>query len=75
MTLSSISGSIPQATLGIGRAVTAGENLALVGRYLGYLELRSTAGYAHFAGPQLFQSAEKVGSIISEATEFEVRLL
>ena len=56
------------------QAVMAGENLPLVGKLLGHRRHRTTAGYAHLADAYLVEAAEKVGSIIAEAMEFEVRL-
>ena len=45
----------------------SGENLPLVGKLLGHRQHRTTAGYAHFADGHLVQTAERVGSVISEA--------
>ena len=56
------------------QAIMAGENLPLVGKLLGHRRHRTTAGYAHLADAYLVEAAEKVGSIIAEAMEFEVRL-
>ena len=56
------------------QAVMSGEGLPLVGRLLGHSRHRTTAGYAHLADAHLVEAAEKVGSIIAEAMEFEVRL-
>ena len=49
-------------------------NNPLVGKLLGHKRHRTTAGYAHLADAHLVEAAEKVGSIIAEAMEFEVRL-
>ena len=56
------------------QAVMSGENLPLVGRLLGHRRHRTTAGYAHLADAHLVEAAEKVGSAIADAMEFEVRL-
>ena len=52
----------------------SGENLPLVGKLLGHRRHETTAGYAHLADAHLVETAEKVGSIIAQAMEFEVRL-
>ena len=56
------------------QAVMAGENLPLVGKLLGHRRHRTTAGYAHLDDAHLVETAEKVGSTIADAMEFEVRL-
>ena len=56
------------------QAVMAGENLPLVGKLLGHRRHRTTAGYAHLDDAHLVEAAEKVGSTIADAMEFEVRL-
>ena len=52
----------------------SGENLPLVGKLLGHRRHETTVGYAHLADAHLVETAEKVGSIIEQAMEFEVRL-
>ena len=52
----------------------SGEKLPLIGRLLGNRRHRTTAGYAHLADGCLVEAAEKVGVLIAEAMEFEVRL-
>ena len=56
------------------QAVMAGENLPLVGKLLGHRRHPTTAGYAHLDDAHLVEAAEKVGSTIADAMEFEVRL-
>ena len=54
------------------QAVTAGENLPLVGKILGHRRHRTTAGYAHLADAHLVETVEKVGSAIAEAMKLHV---
>ena len=49
------------------QAVMAGENLPLVGKLLGHLRHRTTAGYAHVADGHLIEAVEKVGNIIANS--------
>ena len=49
----------------------AGENLPLVGKLPGHRRHRTTAGYAHLADGHLVDAAEKVGSTIAEAMQFD----
>ena len=49
----------------------AGENLPFVGKLLGHRRHRTTAGYAHLADEHLVEAAEKVGSTIAEAMQFD----
>ena len=70
--------STPTAAASILRspsqAVMAGKNLPLVGKLLGHRRHRTTAGYAHLDDAHLVEAAERVGSTIADAMEFEVRL-
>ena len=53
------------------QAVMAGENLPFVGKLLGHRRHRTTAGYAHLVDEHLVEAAEKVGSTIAEAMQFD----
>jgi len=56
------------------QAVMSGEDLPLVGKLPRHRRHRTTTGYAHLADAHLVEAAEKIGSIIAEAMEFEVGL-
>ena len=52
----------------------SGEKSPLVSKLLGHPRYSTTASYAHFTDAHPVEAAEKVGSTIAEAMEFEGRL-
>ena len=55
----------------VSQTVMAGENLPLVSKLLGHRRHRTTVGYAHPADVYLVEVAEKVGTNVASAMEYQ----
>ena len=62
-----LSGARVRRHTAASQAVMAGENLPLVGRFLGHRRHRTTAAYSHVADAHLVAAAEKVDTVIANA--------